>query len=60
MTPSLAKLGVTIEPFYDRTELVRKTIHTVAKNLIEGGILVIVVLFLHAPEPARRPDRLVA
>ena len=46
MKPALAKLGVTIEPFYDRTELVKKTIHTVAKNLIEGGLLVIVVLFL--------------
>ncbi len=44
--PSLAKLGVTIEPFYDRTELVQKTIHTVAKSLIEGGLLVLVVLFL--------------
>jgi heavy metal efflux system protein len=38
--------GVTLDTFYDRTDLVRKTIHTVAKNLIEGGILVIVVLFL--------------
>ena len=46
MRPSLSKLGVTVVPFYDRTELVKKTIHTVAKNLIEGGILVIVVLFL--------------
>ena len=38
--------GVTIDTFYDRTELVQKTIRTVAKNLIEGGILVIVVLLL--------------
>ncbi|MGD2114286.1 MAG: CusA/CzcA family heavy metal efflux RND transporter [Acidobacteriota bacterium] len=38
--------GVTIEPYYDRTELVRRTIHTVAKNLTEGGILVILVLLL--------------
>jgi len=45
LAPSLAKLGVTIEPFYDRTELVDKTVHTVARSLIEGGILVIVVLF---------------
>ena len=44
--PSLAKLGVTIDPFYDRTELVKKTIRTVAMSLIEGGVLVIVVLFL--------------
>ena len=46
MRPSLTKLGVTINPFYDRTELVKKTIRTVATNLVEGGILVIVVLFL--------------
>jgi len=38
--------GVTIDTFYDRTELVRKTIKTVAKNLVEGGILVIIVLLL--------------
>ncbi|WP_342379837.1 CusA/CzcA family heavy metal efflux RND transporter [Myxococcus stipitatus] len=38
--------GVTLDTFYDRTDLVRKTLHTVAKNLIEGGVLVIVVLFV--------------
>jgi len=38
--------GVTIETFYDRTDLVNRTIKTVAKNLVEGGILVIVVLLL--------------
>ena len=38
--------GVTTDTFYDRTELVERTIHTVAKNLIEGGVLVIVVLLL--------------
>ena len=38
--------GVELVPFYDRTELVDRTIHTVAKNLIEGAILVIVVLIL--------------
>lgn len=46
MAPVLAKLGVRIEPFYDRTDLVKKTIKTVSKNLAEGAILVIVVLFL--------------
>jgi cobalt-zinc-cadmium resistance protein CzcA len=46
LAPSLAKLGVYTEPFYDRTELVEKTINTVAFSLLEGGILVIVVLFL--------------
>ena len=38
--------GVQLIPFYDRTELVNRTIWTVAKNLIEGAILVIVVLIL--------------
>ena len=38
--------GVTIDPFYDRTELVRRTIRTVATNLGEGGLLVVVVLLL--------------
>lgn len=38
--------GVTLETFYDRTELVDQTISTVAINLIEGGVLVIVVLLL--------------
>ena len=36
--------GVKIEPFYDRTDLVRRTIDTVRTNLIEGGLLVIAVL----------------
>ena len=38
--------GVELIPFYDRTELVDRTIWTVARNLIEGALLVIVVLIL--------------
>jgi cobalt-zinc-cadmium resistance protein CzcA len=38
--------GVRIKPFYDRSKLINETIHTVTKNLLEGGVLVIVVLFL--------------
>lgn len=38
--------GVRIEPFYDRTDLVRRTIRTVSQNLVEGGLLVIAVLLL--------------
>ena len=38
--------GVHAKPVYDRTALVDRTIGTVAKNLIEGALLVIVVLFL--------------
>ena len=37
--------GVRAEPMYDRTSLVEKTIATVEKNLFEGALLVIVVLF---------------
>lgn len=37
--------GVIIEPLYDRSDLVNRTIHTVEKNLVEGAILVVVVLF---------------
>src|SRR4029078_1343816 len=38
--------GVELVPFYDRTELVNRTIFTVVKNLVEGAALVIVVLIL--------------
>ena len=38
--------GVKIETVYDRTTLVEKAIKTVQKNLVEGAILVIVILFL--------------
>ncbi|MGQ0589788.1 MAG: efflux RND transporter permease subunit [Sphingosinicella sp.] len=38
--------GVRAEPVYDRSRLVEATIGTVEKNLAEGALLVIVVLFL--------------
>lgn len=38
--------GVVIEPYIDRTELVGRAIHTVEKNLLEGGLIVIFVLVL--------------
>lgn len=38
--------GVKINVFYNRSSLVDQTIHTAVKNLVEGGIIVIVVLFL--------------
>ncbi len=38
--------GTVIEPFYDRSVLVDRTIRTVGKNLAEGAVLVIAVLFL--------------
>jgi cobalt-zinc-cadmium resistance protein CzcA len=38
--------GVTITPVYNRSNLVDATIKTVEKNLLEGALLVVVVLFL--------------
>ncbi len=38
--------GVVAVPVYDRTNLVDRAIKTVEKNLLEGALLVIVVLFL--------------
>ena len=38
--------GVKIEPFYNRGTLVDRTIRTASRNLIEGGLVVMAVLFL--------------
>lgn len=38
--------GIELDTVYDRTNLVDKTIKTVAMNLVEGALLVIAVLFL--------------
>ena len=38
--------GVEIKPYYDRSALVDRTIHTVAHNLGEGAALVVVVLLV--------------
>jgi cobalt-zinc-cadmium resistance protein CzcA len=43
--PSLPK-GVRIVPFYDRASFVDRVLHTVRKNLLEGGLLVIAVLLV--------------
>ena len=43
--PSLPP-GITVNAVYDRTLLVDRTISTVSKNLFEGALLVIAVLFL--------------
>ena len=45
VAPSLPE-GVTARPVYDRTRLVEATIATVEKNLLEGALLVIAILFL--------------
>lgn len=38
--------GLVIEPFLDRKVLIDKAIHTVTKNLLEGGLIVMSVLLL--------------
>ncbi len=38
--------GVTLDVFYDRSRLIHRTLGTVQTNLWEGGLLVIIVLFL--------------
>ncbi|TAM45122.1 MAG: efflux RND transporter permease subunit [Acidobacteria bacterium] len=42
--------GMRIDVFYDRTELIEACIKTVQDALLQGGILVIVVLFLFLAE----------
>lgn len=41
----LAK-GYTIVPIYERTELVKHTVHTVSENLLVGALLVVSVLII--------------
>jgi cobalt-zinc-cadmium resistance protein CzcA len=38
--------GVQLVPFYDQTELVGRTTHTIQKNLLLGGALVVALLWL--------------
>lgn len=42
--------GVRINVFYDRTSLIQACIETVIKALLEGGVFVIIVLFLFVAE----------
>ena len=43
--PLLPK-GVHVRPFYNQGEVVERTTHTVFRNLVEGALLVIAILFL--------------
>ena len=38
--------GVAIVPYYDRTELVKHTVHTVSENLLVGALLVVAILIV--------------
>lgn len=46
LNQSILPKGVTIQPFYDRSDLIHNTLRTVFKNLLEGALLVTVVLYL--------------
>ncbi|MEZ5293826.1 MAG: CusA/CzcA family heavy metal efflux RND transporter [Vicinamibacterales bacterium] len=37
--------GMRLEPFYDQSEVIDRTTHTVRTNLLEGSVLVVAVLF---------------
>ena len=45
LQPSLPE-GIRVVPYYDRATLVHRVMRTVRNNLIEGGLLVVAVLFL--------------
>lgn len=45
ITPSLPE-GVRLEPFYDQSEVIARTTRTVTRNLVEGCLLVVAVLFV--------------
>jgi heavy metal efflux system protein len=38
--------GVTVDAYYDRAEFIDRVLHTVAKNLSEGALIVVVCLLL--------------
>jgi cobalt-zinc-cadmium resistance protein CzcA len=38
--------GVKIVPYYDRTDLVKHTVHTVTENLVVGALLVVAILVI--------------
>lgn len=43
---ALMPAGVTIRPFYSQGDVVDHTTRTVFRNLLEGGLLVVLILFL--------------
>jgi heavy metal efflux system protein len=42
----LLPAGVKVRPFYNQGDVVDRTTHTVFRNLLEGGLLVTLILFL--------------
>ena len=48
---------VKLEILYDRADLIQRTLHTVVHNLVEGGVLVVLVLLILLGKLAGRADR---
>src|SRR5205807_5860498 len=46
LNASVLPRGVTIVPYYDRAVLISTTLTTVFRNLLEGGLLVTLVLYI--------------
>jgi cobalt-zinc-cadmium resistance protein CzcA len=46
LNQSILPRGMKIVPYYDRDWLIKRTLHTVFGNLVEGALLVIAVLWL--------------
>lgn len=44
LNQQLARRGARIVPYYDRTELIDRALHTVKHNMVEGALLVVIVL----------------
>lgn len=38
--------GITIKPYYDRSDIVNSSVNTVLRALLEGSILVLIILYL--------------
>jgi cobalt-zinc-cadmium resistance protein CzcA len=46
LNQQLSRRGARIVPYYDRTELIDRALHTVKHNMVEGALLVVIVLAL--------------
>ena len=55
--PESVAQGVELVPFYDRTDLVKKAIHTVTEALMEGAIFVLIILIVLLADIAQRHHR---
>jgi len=57
LNQQLSRRGARIVPYYDRTELIDRALHTVKHNMVEGARLVVIVLALFLQKRARRGRR---